>query len=166
MKLVCNKLQSRECQNKGWVLDGFLNTKDDADYMKSLGLVPNRLFWLDVDKTTCFTRLTNRRFDPADGKVYNLVDSSTYSKLARNPQDNEENVMKRMQASAGLKDQLESVYGYKLDTESPGIMQDVSAFGLGEGPLGAKDKEKMFELVLGNLLKPVPVAARVAIMQK
>ncbi|KAL3896924.1 MAG: hypothetical protein SGCHY_003760 [Lobulomycetales sp.] len=161
LDLICEKLLSKTCLDKGWVLDGFPKTKQDADKMEERGCQPSRLLWLDVDKATCMERLVHRRFDLIDGKVHNVfVEKDDPSPTwVQSQQDVDYAVQKRMTDSFHYKRELEDAYGFRTSVKDyKGIMQEIPAFGIGEKE--ENGKKKLFEYVNGSLLKPVPIVPK------
>ena len=75
------------------------------------------------------------------------------------PKDKEELVTARLNASRGIKTDLEKIFGIKHSDDSHGIFQEISAEGIGEvDELGQQETlERVFEKVEGALLRPVPV---------
>lgn len=150
--LICDKLLSKECTDKGWILDGYPNNARTALDLENRGIVPNRLFWLSVDAETCIKRLVERKYDPVTGLETKFGDDSIV-----NPVDSEESVKRRLLDCKDLKKELVNAFGYKTSESSTGIIQDIIADGFDEN-----SKERCKELVLGNLIKPIPIAAKTA----
>ncbi|KAI9360335.1 adenylate kinase-domain-containing protein, partial [Zopfochytrium polystomum] len=71
--LVIRRLKRPDCVQKGWILEGFPNTRQDADFLASHDIVPNRVIWLDASPETCLARLAHRRYDPTTGRPVNLL---------------------------------------------------------------------------------------------
>ena len=70
--IVLEKLKEPDCQNKGWLLDGFPRTKVQADSLKSAGIWPDYFIFLKVPEEVVVDRVCSRRMDPETGKIYNL----------------------------------------------------------------------------------------------
>jgi adenylate kinase len=155
-KLIVEKLNSSECQNNGWILDGYPSSEKEARELEKHGIKPNRVFWLNSDTETCVSRLVNRRYNELDGKVVNiLVDShSDDEDLIVSNQDLEFEVRRRMAAADATKRELEKVYGYKTSESSTGVMQDIAADGVGETGV---EKNRVMKLLNGSLLRPIPI---------
>ncbi|KAJ3396777.1 hypothetical protein HDU92_001881 [Lobulomyces angularis] len=186
LKLIVQKLKSKQCTEKGWVLENFPNSFSEAEALKKEGILPNRFFWLEVDKETCLKRLTNRFYDATNGKVFHTVTNLNLQieqlptlpnqNLIKNPQDSELKVKKRLEESEFLKEELLKSFGYKMDEKSKGIMQEINAVGLSvesfkesidkdgfyDEEFIERSKEKTFEFLEGNLLRPIPVVSRIA----
>mmetsp|Transcript_51681 Transcript_51681/g.66202 ORF Transcript_51681/g.66202 Transcript_51681/m.66202 type:complete len:889 (+) Transcript_51681:87-2753(+) len=68
--LVKEKLQSEECQQKGWLLDGFPRTLEQAYALTALGAKPDAYIYLHVPDPVLIKRVTGRRTDPVTGYTY------------------------------------------------------------------------------------------------
>jgi adenylate kinase len=101
--LVKERLGQADCEEKGWMLDGFPRTGVQAEALKSAGIHPNKVLLLDVDESALVERVVGRRVDPSTGKTYHLkfnpppedVDASS---LIHRADDTEEKVKLRIQA--------------------------------------------------------------------
>ncbi|KAJ3352879.1 Adenylate kinase 8 [Entophlyctis luteolus] len=179
LDLIIKRLQRDDCVNKGWVLEGFPNTRTQAAALKEKGIVPNRLIWLRASPEACRARLVSRRQDPLTGRLANLEappsDVATEVLNAWPPrnttQDSAESVELKIQKQINLKSELEGFYGHGATTAAgkssggavvavaaAGIMQEVEAGGIGERDAQGRHRglERVLELVDDALLKPVP----------
>ncbi len=86
--LVAQALSTPECKEKGWLLDGFPRTAEQANAMKKHFLIPNKCVLLDVPFDVLTERVTGRRLDPETGTIYHMKTKLPY-KL-----DEEGNVLK------------------------------------------------------------------------
>ncbi|KAJ3004168.1 UNVERIFIED_CONTAM: Adenylate kinase 8 [Siphonaria sp. JEL0065] len=173
--LVIKRLQRSDCVNQGWVLEGFPNTKAQANALKDKGIIPNRLIWLRASEETCYNRLAKRRQDPLTGRLANLIllpKDASITEIESWPlhdpvADKESTVLDRIKKRTGLKKELEGLYGYRKSVpkvgpaslEIDGIMQEVNAEGIGERDGKGRQPafEKVLELVDDILMKPVPL---------
>ncbi|KAJ3312804.1 Adenylate kinase 8, partial [Blyttiomyces sp. JEL0837] len=126
MDLIVKRLKRDDCKTQGWVLEGFPNTKAEADELSKHDIFPNRLIWLRVDEQTCKNRLLNRRFDPITGHPVNLLhlppelaNSDSVQPWPQLPSDTEENIERRMSLSQNLKSEMEEAYSYKKKMLKP-----------------------------------------------
>ncbi|XP_065830261.1 adenylate kinase 8-like [Oscarella lobularis] len=62
-----------DCQNKGWVIEGFPRTREEALALQSVGVLANHFILLDVKDDVAFERNMAKRVDPQTGDVYNTV---------------------------------------------------------------------------------------------
>ena len=101
--LVKERLAKPDCEEKGWMLDGFPRTGVQAEALKSAGIHPNKVLLLDVDESALVERVVGRRIDPSTGKTYHLKfnpppDDVDASSLIQRADDTEEKVKLRIQA--------------------------------------------------------------------
>jgi adenylate kinase len=74
--LVVQRLLQRDCRERGWILDGFPRTTEQADALTKNSLQANRCIVLNVDEKECLERITQRRIDPATGEIYYLKEAT------------------------------------------------------------------------------------------
>ncbi|RKO92734.1 adenylate kinase-domain-containing protein [Blyttiomyces helicus] len=173
LNLICRRLNAPDCVGKGWILDDFPNTREQALALQEKGFVPNR----------------ERRYNPTTGERVNLaalppsVSKSEAASWPIRPEDAADLVSERIARSRGSRQELELAYGFRRPpgtttlthrNSSPGIkpgvastgaggplegiMQDIDADGLGEGSGGkGSPLDTVFEKVEGALLRPVPI---------
>lgn len=72
INIVGERLDQEDCQQQGWLLDGFPRTKVQAAHLHDLGIVPDLILFLDVPDDLLIERVTGRRLDPQTGKIYHL----------------------------------------------------------------------------------------------
>jgi hypothetical protein len=119
----------------------------------------------------------NRRYDPLTGRCVNLlnlpadVPSSVAEKWMVRPSDLPETVDKRVSTYGSIRRDLEKYYGYRKrdktnlnnstlpPVETPGIIQEIDAEGVGEADGAGKQPSlnRVCELVQAILHKPLPV---------
>ena len=51
LRLVAERVFGEECTEKGWLLDGFPRTKEQAELLKNAGVVPDKFIILEVGVT-------------------------------------------------------------------------------------------------------------------
>lgn len=85
--IMCDMMKERirqeDCQQYGWLLDGFPRTQEQALALDAAGVVPDVFLVLQVPDEVLVERVVGRRVDPATGDIYHL----TYKPP---PQDNPE----------------------------------------------------------------------------
>merc|ERR550514_453547 len=69
-EVVGKRLNEIDCVRKGWVLDGFPKTQQQAEFMRKAHLWPSRVCNLTVDEDVVVQRLSSRRIDPVTGIAY------------------------------------------------------------------------------------------------
>lgn len=72
IRIITDRLNQRDCQEQGWILDGFPRTQAQADALIHMGIQADICLVLDVSDEVMTERITGRRLDPVTGKVYHL----------------------------------------------------------------------------------------------
>jgi adenylate kinase len=129
--VVCQRLLQTDCRERGWVLDGFPRTTNQADALAKHSLEANRCIVLAVSDEKCLERITQRRIDPATGDIYFLNEQeapkSVAGRLITQDKDQATNartlIMEYQQSSEQL-----SLHYTKILKEFDGT-QDVDAIG-------------------------------------
>lgn len=67
--MVKKRLAEKDCQEKGWLLDGFPRTGAQAKALTEAGIVPDKVILLEVPDEVLIERVVGRRTDPQTGKV-------------------------------------------------------------------------------------------------
>ncbi|KAJ3295637.1 hypothetical protein HK104_002442 [Borealophlyctis nickersoniae] len=169
LELISSRLKKKDCMDKGWVLEGFPLTRSQALWLSDHDVQPNRLMWLSASEETCYKRLTQRRYDPATGRVVNIANppadlkQTDFSGWVIRPEDAEENVRRRFERSRLLKSEISQVWA-REGKHGHTVFQEIDAEGLGE-PDARGDcptLEKLYERVEGMLLRPAPIEANPA----
>jgi adenylate kinase len=75
LEMLKEKLTSGDCRSTGWVLEGYPSTATQARAMCTAGLLPTRFIHLALSDAAVTRRLTGRRVDPVENKVYHLQDA-------------------------------------------------------------------------------------------
>lgn len=70
--IVFQKLNSAECQAKGWLLDGYPRTKAQALSLQSHGIYPDKCVLLTIPDEVVIERVDGRRIDPITDHVYHV----------------------------------------------------------------------------------------------
>jgi len=73
--LVQEKLSNPDVNKNGWLLDGFPRTPGQAEMMKLNHIIPDKLILLDAPDEILTERITGRRMDPVDNKIYHIVNN-------------------------------------------------------------------------------------------
>ena len=132
--LVAQRLDSAECREKGWLLDGFPRTPYQATEMEKYFLIPNKCVLLEVPDAVLVGRVTGRRLDPETGTIYHMETKLPY-KLDEegNPAVDEEGnkvvdeeVMGRLTQRA---DDTEEALGQRLVTFHQNVETIAATFG-------------------------------------
>jgi len=171
LDLIVRRLKKEDCEQNGWILDGYPTTQEEINGLNKYEIYPNRLIYLNVPKETCISRLVNRRIDTKTGYRHNLKEMSqeieymvkhpeqTISKLRQQEHDKEQYVLERMEEMKDLKEILVRNYKYKDRVTNEGIMQDIDIDGIGEGldpKTPSPSMNKAYDIIKGTLMRPVP----------
>eukprot|EP00525_Craspedostauros_australis_P007270 CAMPEP_0198122954 /NCGR_PEP_ID=MMETSP1442-20131203/36290_1 /TAXON_ID= /ORGANISM="Craspedostauros australis, Strain CCMP3328" /LENGTH=446 /DNA_ID=CAMNT_0043782071 /DNA_START=125 /DNA_END=1465 /DNA_ORIENTATION=- len=70
--IISERLQDEDCQSRGYILDGFPRTRQQARFLKDSGISPDVTVLLDVPEDQLIQRVVGRRLDPETGKIYHL----------------------------------------------------------------------------------------------
>eukprot|EP00756_Hemistasia_phaeocysticola_P028785 Hpha_TRINITY_DN16193_c1_g5::TRINITY_DN16193_c1_g5_i1::g.3668::m.3668/K00939/adk, AK; adenylate kinase len=71
--LVIAKLKSEDLRGKGWVLDGFPRTRNQAHALQSSAVIPHLFVVLDVPDDVLLERMASRKVDPQTRTPYNML---------------------------------------------------------------------------------------------
>ncbi|KAK6091977.1 hypothetical protein MT418_007511 [Batrachochytrium dendrobatidis] len=167
VELIVERLKRKDCLNHGWILDGFPLTKFDAEALRSKGMVPNRLVWLDTDAETCTNRLVHRRYDPITGCAVNIqaipehLQSTHTAEWIHFPEDMPESVSARIKSHLGVKNELKKclvreIVWYQLASCILFVQMDWERDHLNNHPTF----DRVFELVESSLLRPILIEQR------
>jgi len=69
-EIVGKRLNDIDCVRKGWVIDGFPKTANQAEFMRKAHMWPARVCNLTIDEDAVVQRLSSRRIDPVTGVAY------------------------------------------------------------------------------------------------
>jgi adenylate kinase len=82
--IVIDRLLQSDCRSRGWCLDGFPRTRQQASSLTKANLSPNRVVFLEVGQDVSEGRCLSRRIDPETGLVYDMrVDGSAPQQVAK-----------------------------------------------------------------------------------
>ena len=112
--IICERLLEDDCATRGWILDGFPRTTEQAEGLAKAGIECSVFITLDVPESLLIERGNGRRIDPVTGKIYHLKYSPPESqevaaRLQTRADDSEERVKVRID---GYRENLESVIGH------------------------------------------------------
>ena len=102
--VVKSRLDEDDCQQCGWLLDGFPRTLVQAEALSDSGIVPDVFLLLEVPDELLVERVIGRRSDPETGKIYHLKynpppqdDPELLKRLVHRADDTEEKIVVRVQ---------------------------------------------------------------------
>jgi adenylate kinase len=125
--VVNDRLSQKDCQEKGWLLDGFPRTKSQADALTASGMIPDCFVLLDVPENVLVERVTGRRTDPVTGKIYHMTfnppeSADIAARLIQRSDDTEEKIKIRYREFQSHIDAIRSSYSdrtIKVDGSLP-----------------------------------------------
>ncbi|XP_043354741.1 adenylate kinase 8 isoform X2 [Dermochelys coriacea] len=143
LKLLTDRLNRLDCMTDGWVLHGFPRDLDQAEQMVKAGIIPNRIFFLNLPSESVMERLAQRMIDPVTGERYHAMYKpaplpEVQARLKQNPKDTEENI----------RICLETYYRHASDLEE---FYD-NAFYINAD----QDPYVVFEYIESCIVKPLP----------
>jgi len=100
-KKVKDRLEQSDCKTKGWLLDGFPRTRQQAEALSEIGVKPDCFLFLNVPDEILIERVVGRRTDPVTGKIYHMTfspptEEEVLSRLEQRSDDTEEKVKVRL----------------------------------------------------------------------
>ena len=118
ISIVKARLAEQDCQDKGWLLDGFPRTGVQAEALKAAGITPTHFVLLDVPDSILVERCVGRRSDPETGKIYHLKfnpppdDPALRARLVHRSDDTAEAMGKRIKM---YHDNVDAIIGFYED---------------------------------------------------
>ena len=112
---VKDRLNEKDCQTKGWLLDGFPRTQAQAEALVEAGVIADCFLFLDVPDEVLVERVVGRRTDPETGKIYHMVfsppkDDAILERLEQRSDDTEEKVKVRLEQFHANVDSVKDSY--------------------------------------------------------
>ncbi|GAB1600937.1 adenylate kinase 8-like, partial [Argonauta hians] len=110
-RIVQERLTQVDCVTCGWVLHGFPRNLQQCNQLDVKGLMPTRVFFLDVSQDSILERLTPLRTDLVTGKQHHLHFNppqtlSTTGHLRLNPKHTREHVLEKISQFQQVEDNL------------------------------------------------------------
>uniref|UniRef100_A0A8C0GGD1 Adenylate kinase 8 n=1 Tax=Chelonoidis abingdonii TaxID=106734 RepID=A0A8C0GGD1_CHEAB len=141
--LLEDRLNRLDCMTDGWVLHGFPKDLDQAEQMERAGIIPNRIFFLNLPSESVMERLAQRMIDPVTGERYHAMYKpaplpDVQARLKQNPKDTEENI----------RICLETYYRHAGDLEE--FYEDAFYINADQDPY------VVFEYIESCIVKPLP----------
>ncbi|KAI9189276.1 hypothetical protein H9P43_000707 [Blastocladiella emersonii ATCC 22665] len=115
LELVLMRLEQPDAVDRGWVLDGFPRTRDQAVGLQRRGILPSNVIILDLPDPALVARAAHIHTDPVTNTEYDLHDADRAAALA--PEIRARLVHKGALSEAAVTDRL-AVYRRHL----PGIL--------------------------------------------
>jgi len=102
--IILDRISDADCQQRGWLLDGFPRTAAQAKALKTEGITVDCFVFLDVPDEVIVERVIGRRTDPETGKIYHtkfspppINDKKILSRLVQRSDDTEEKIIVRLE---------------------------------------------------------------------
>jgi adenylate kinase len=100
--VVKDRLNEKDCQDRGWLLDGFPRTPAQAKALQDAGITADCFVFLNVPDEVLVERVVGRRTDPKTGKIYHMTfsppeDEEVKDRLVQRSDDTEEKVKVRLE---------------------------------------------------------------------
>lgn len=142
--MVKNRLEQKDAQEKGWLLDGYPRSLSQAEVLEKLEIRPDIFLLLDVPEEILIERVVGRRLDPITGKIYHLK----YF-----PPETEEIAARLTQRSDDTKEKVK----YRFQTYQQNVEAVLSVYENAIRKIdGSRPKEQVFEdidTILAKLLE-------------
>ncbi|PSS19397.1 adenylate kinase [Actinidia chinensis var. chinensis] len=100
--MVKDRLLQSDCQENGWLLDGYPRSLSQANALREFGFQPDIFILLEVPEENLVERVVGRRLDPITGRIYHLKYSppeteEIAARLTQRFDDTEKKVKLRLQ---------------------------------------------------------------------
>eukprot|EP00814_Leptocylindrus_danicus_P005007 CAMPEP_0116014958 /NCGR_PEP_ID=MMETSP0321-20121206/6560_1 /TAXON_ID=163516 /ORGANISM="Leptocylindrus danicus var. danicus, Strain B650" /LENGTH=271 /DNA_ID=CAMNT_0003484655 /DNA_START=678 /DNA_END=1493 /DNA_ORIENTATION=- len=102
--VIQDRLKEQDCQEMGWLLDGFPRTQTQAQALLDAGILPDCFLLLNVPDELLIERVVGRRTDPVTNKIYHLKfappdpdDEELLARLVQRSDDTEKKVKVRLE---------------------------------------------------------------------
>lgn len=123
MGIIRARMEQDDVRERGWLLDGFPRSKEQADLLEAEGIIPHCVLVLEVSDDTVIKRIEHRRTDPATGKVYHLLfnpppenDAALLDRLVQRADDYRPAVEARLRVYYEKITVLKNYYGPVVET--------------------------------------------------
>ncbi|XP_048586819.1 adenylate kinase 8-like [Nematostella vectensis] len=73
VNLIAERIKKTDCLTKGWLLEGFPQTREQALALQVEGIIPSHFILLDCPDTVLIERVMGKRVDPETGDVYHTT---------------------------------------------------------------------------------------------
>ncbi|XP_015750795.1 PREDICTED: adenylate kinase 8-like, partial [Acropora digitifera] len=86
---------------KGWLLEAFPQTREQAQALQAEGIIPKHFVLLEAPDTVLIERVLGKRVDPETGDVYHATfdpptDTSVVQRLVSDPKSSEKIMIERL----------------------------------------------------------------------
>lgn len=99
--ILSERLQNKDCQERGWLGDGWTRERANSESMLQLGIRPRLVLNLEVPRAVLVARLSGRRQDSVTKKIYHTLynmptDPEIRSRLIQRADDAPEAIESRL----------------------------------------------------------------------
>lgn len=99
--LIKERLRKQDCITKGWLLEAFPQTREQAQALQAEGIMPKHFVLLEASDTVLIERVMGKRIDPETGDVYHSTfdppaDPSVVQRLVPDPKSSEKAMIERL----------------------------------------------------------------------
>ena len=116
VEMVKNKLSEPDVASKGWLLDGYPRSGEQAEAIEAEGIRPDVFLLINVPDEMLVERVVGRRSDPVTGEIYHLKfkppPAEVVDRLVHRSDDTEEMVRNRLDT---YYKHVDAVVGYYKD---------------------------------------------------
>ncbi|ORC89539.1 adenylate kinase [Trypanosoma theileri] len=120
--MIRRRLEEKDAKTRGWILDGFPRSQEQAEAMEAEGIAPHVCIMLDLPDDIAYERIEHRRTDPATGLTYHLLynpppkdDVALCERLTQDENDRREVVQRRLKVYRNTAEGLLRHYGAILE---------------------------------------------------
>ncbi|XP_068343178.1 adenylate kinase 5, chloroplastic [Pyrus communis] len=152
--MVTARLSCDDAKEKGWLLDGYPRSFNQAQSLQKLKIIPDVYIVLDVPDETLIDRCVGRRLDPVTGKIYHIKSfppetEEIKARLNTRPDDTEEKVKSRLEIYKKNADSISATYSSIMKKIDGNHSKDV-VFEVIDSILSQVLKDKETKIKLGK----------------
>ncbi|KAM2062538.1 hypothetical protein ACFX1X_026260 [Malus domestica] len=152
--MVTARLSRDDAKEKGWLLDGYPRSFNQAQSLQKLKIIPDVYIVLDVPDETLIDRCVGRRLDPVTGKIYHIKsfppeNEEIKARLITRPDDTEEKVKSRLEIYKKNADSISATYSNIMKKIDGNHSKDV-VFEVIDSILSQVQKDKEMKIKLGK----------------
>lgn len=131
VSLVIDRLRSPDCASRGWILDGFPRTANQARALLDAGFLPDAFVFLNVPDDVLIKRVVGRRLDPLTKTVYHVEwnpppTDEIRQRLVVRSDDTMESMKQRVKQFRANADAVKGSYDRIIEVDGLGTPDDVS----------------------------------------
>ncbi|KAF5200593.1 adenylate kinase [Thalictrum thalictroides] len=152
--MVTARISREDAKEKGWLLDGYPRSLEQAESLERINLRPDIYIVLDVPDEILIDRCIGRRLDPVTGKIYHLKNfppetEEIRARLITRSDDTKEKVKSRLET---FKNNAEAISSTYMDA-----LKKID---------GSRPKQVVFEEITSFLLQVQKAKDKVSLLRK